>query len=472
MQVVRPWHAGLLGVALLHSVAAIDRRGEARAAPAKAPAPAPPGSPCGLARPAFCEDFERPAPGGRAGPLDEKIWSFARYGHQSRQFFVRTPASTKSRFHQKVVMPATFCGREFSGLLPGKDVAFCAGTGVDGKSSLQLHEVYDDQGDFAFNSLRIRQPFDFTGRTGTIVFDVDAKVNPFAEGHGWWIELFVTEDPAPMPYHEAPGVLSFPRNGIGFAFMGCDGRMKNANAVTRVFVTKNHRILHDLPGWDLPVDECFEARDARMNRLKFLISKDTAEVFASDASNPQKLKRIARATDLGLPFSRGYVHIQHSQYNAHKDGDVTPAQTYRWDNVGFDGPVLPRPRAYEFPDNTAPDIDGDGGVHYGYYLTDKGFQKLSVEGVDLAGATRARLNLSFFAAPGRVLEYRFNGKAVRRYKVPAYDDGEHQLQAVSTDVPLVDLVPGTNLLELKVSAPQTYVHEAVANLDLTLEVAK
>jgi hypothetical protein len=448
-------------------VALHDQPGAAQAAPA------PPPNACGLARAAFCEDFERPDSGGRAGPLNEKVWSFARYGHESRQFFVRSPASTKSREHGKLVMPASFCGREFTGLLPGTDVALCAGTGVDGKSSLQLNEVYDDQGDFAFNSMRIRQPFDFARRTGTIVVDVDAKVNPFAEGHGWWIELFVTEDPAPMPYHEAPGVLSFPRNGIGFAFMGCDnsGSKKISNSVTRVFVTKNHRVVHDLPGGDLPVNECFEAKDGRMNRLKFTLSADTAEVWASDASSPQKLRRIARATELGLPFTRGYVHIQHSQYNAHKDGEVTPAQTYRWDNVGFDGPVLPTPRAYEFPDNTAPDSEGAGGRHYGYYLTDKEFRKLAIDGVDLAGATRARLNLSFFTAPGRTLEYRFNGKAKRTYKVPKQDDTAYQLQTVSTDVPLADLVPGKNVLELKVAAPQTYEHEAVANLDLTLEVA-
>ena len=80
--------------------------------------------------------------------------------------------------------------------------------------------IFDDQGDFAFNGMRIRQLFDFTDRTGTIVFDVDAKVNPDRRVRCWWVELFITDDPAPMPYHEAPGVIAFPKNGIGFCLPG------------------------------------------------------------------------------------------------------------------------------------------------------------------------------------------------------------------------------------------------------------
>ena len=46
------------------------------------PQVAPKGTPadCGIANAAFCETFDTVNDGGRAGPLDEQVWSFARYG--------------------------------------------------------------------------------------------------------------------------------------------------------------------------------------------------------------------------------------------------------------------------------------------------------------------------------------------------------------------------------------------------------
>ena len=63
-----------------------------------------------------------------------------------------------------------------------------------------------------------RQPFDFAGRTGTIVFDVS---NDSQGTHMAWPELWVTDQPVPDPFvHEGPG--GQPRNGFGIRFAGCD----------------------------------------------------------------------------------------------------------------------------------------------------------------------------------------------------------------------------------------------------------
>ena len=35
------------------------------------------------------------------------------------------------------------------------------------------------------------------------------------DGHGWWLEFWVTDQPVPIPYHGAPSVGSYPRNGFG-----------------------------------------------------------------------------------------------------------------------------------------------------------------------------------------------------------------------------------------------------------------
>jgi hypothetical protein len=449
-----------------------------------------PGS-CGLDTPAFCETFDDPKPGGRGGDLDETVWSLARYGHETRQFFVRIPASSSPYNYPDSKLPPVFCGGSFSNILPDQDVVSCSGPSVGGGMSPQLNEVYDDDGDFAFNSMRVRQPFDFTDRTGTITFDVDAKFNPFNVGHGWWVEFWITDDVVPLPYHEAPGVLSRPRNGVGFAFQECDGHEKELlNRVTRVFVTKDYEIVHDKAAWEIDQNDCFQTADQKLNRFQLKINKDSAELWVSDAGE-STTRVTARVSGLDLPFQRGYLHLQHSQYNAHKDGDVgcyeweaslpgadrsqcvTPVQTYRWDNVGFDGPIYRVPRSYEVPDNDAPDIDGTGGRRFGYPVSEKDWTSLTIPGVDPTGTTRAVLSMSAFMNANRTIQMRLNGTMIQSFTLPEYggDDG-HWLRGFATDLPISGLVSGDNTLELRMDSPVSDGQpEDVANIGLTLEGA-
>lgn len=435
----------------------------------------PPGS-CGLENPAFCETFETKHPGGRAGELDERIWSISRWSHQTRMNFVRNPATTL----ENVAFPARFCGEFFEGLLMYEDVALCDGEGVDGTISGRMNEVFDDQGDFGFTSFRVRQMFDFTDRTGTIVFDVDAKINPFALGHGWWVELFITEDPSPLPYHEAPGVQSFPRNGVGFAFQGfndCDqGAELQNNALNRVIVTRNHEILHDYLETDISRDDwevrCFRTRDMKPNRFKFVINKDSADVFASHFDEPLNLRRIARVENLDLPFTRGYIHIQHAAYNAKKDGNATPVQAYSWDNVGFDGPTYALPRSYEVEDNDAPDADNVGGRMFGYDLTTDAWTALTLPDVNVSGATKASFGFTLHTTRfGRTLQYRFNGGPVHEFTAPRFGS-EGGVRGFAVEVPFSELVDGDNRLEVRMKDADAGLHEAIANMDLTLEVSE
>jgi hypothetical protein len=440
------------------------------------PPRAEPGT-CELEAPAFCEEFAQPHDGGRGGQIDENSWSFSRYGHETRQLFVRIPASVEAGYE----LPPTFCGMPFAGLLMPNDVAVCDGVGADGLLSTQLNEVYDDQGDFAFNSMRIRQLFDFTDREGTITLDVDGKINPFNLGHGWWIELFITDDTAPMPYHESPGVLSYPKNGLGFAFQGLNSCSdakggRTGNEISRVFVTKNYQIVHDYPGWELHFDDyegrCFKTADGQLNRFKFVISQNRAEVWASDYDDAKNVRKIMSIEPLDLNFTRGFVHLQHSAYNARKDGHVTGAQTYRWDNIGFDGPSYAMPRAYEIADNDEPDIDGAGGKLYGYYLSADTWTSIPIHSVDLSDANKATFAFSFFIAVGRGLQYRFNGGPEHTFTVPNYGYTGHILRGFAVDVPIEELVNGENTIELKMAPPQEYNTEIVGNMELTVEAAE
>ena len=76
-------------------------------------------------------------------------------------------------------------------------------------SGSHLTMTMDDGGGTVVSSFRPRQPFDFTGRTGVIAFDLGGRV---AGGHGHWPEIMITSEPSPAPYQDLPGLAPFPRH--------------------------------------------------------------------------------------------------------------------------------------------------------------------------------------------------------------------------------------------------------------------
>ncbi len=427
---------------------------------------------CGLASAAFCETFDTPQPGGRGGDLDESRWSFARFGHVVQDFWVRIPAQTypEDASHR---FPATFCGQPFADISPGEDVEVCPGASVDGTESLQLNEVFDDQADFGMSSMQVRQPFDFTGRTGTIAFDVDAKTNPIGFGHGWWIEVWITAEPSPLPYYEEWKSLAFPRTGLGFAFVsGADCPSTETawlNALDSVHIVDDYvpRSLSFFdPTFEHAAERCFKVADGRMNHLELRISTERAELWVSDHDAPASLQLRETIPNLGLSFSRGYVHLQHGQNDASKSG-ATPSQTFRWDNVAFDGPVHPAPRAYDIADN---DVPLAGGTFLGWSLNDLETQSFTFQGVDLTDARAALLQLNLLSRRGQQLEYRFNGQAWHQYAVESATPDEALSRGFAPPVPLADLQAGDNTVELRMPAPAPDITETIANIGLTVEL--
>jgi len=431
---------------------------------------------CGLAGAAFCEDFEDPKPGGRAGDLDESRWHFGRWGHTTTSMFLRQPSETLTmRSGGPVKYQSTFCGEEFSGINMPDDVRYCDGVGPFGNTSKQLNEVFDDQGDFGYNSMRITQPFDFTGRTGAVVWEVDAKINPDNIGHGWWFEIWVTEDPGPMPYHNAPTVIGNPKRGVGFAFQfakRCQQSPTNwMNALETVHIIDDYHPTRVLQGFDLASTTCFKVADAKLNRFRLEISKDKAVLRASDYDGTE-FTYSETVEDMNLPFERGYVHFQHAQYNAHKDGDASPVQTFRWDNIGFDGPALPVPRSYQAADNTQSKEDG---IYFGYDLTGGKTAKLDWNDVSLEGAERARFNFNLHSSAGSRFHYRFNGGGWHDFTVPQAGDENGQVSSVlfrtfSLEAPLSELVEGKNTVEVSLDGAE--FTEGITNLELFLETGE
>jgi hypothetical protein len=412
------------------------------------------GGTCGLAQVAFCDTFDSPSPGGRAGDLDERRWSVARLTQNTNP--------SQGSLNPWPATAAMHCKDPMSGVLPPNDYFIC---GVEYGESNHFMEAFDDQGSYTFNSARIRQPFDFAGRTGTIAFDVDAK----SAGHGWWIELWLADEPVPAPYQVAPGIATLPRNGLGIFFDNRCGDTNHSN-IGSIVIIQNYQVVVDRTGVNAPlVGPCYATQEDVFNHIEVRVSPSRVEVWVSDAGGANFRPRAA--LDAPIPFTRAFVSLQHVGYNAAKAG-VTAQQTYHWDNVGFDGPVLPTPRAYDIPDA----LTGSPTPNLGYLVQSTGMRTccpwtqiapFTLSNVDLTGATGARLNLNVWNfTAGTSLRYRFNGGSWRSYPHP-FPDSTISWRALSIPVALSDLRAGTNTLELQSSGPDL----VVANLDLTIEVS-
>jgi hypothetical protein len=208
--------------------------------------------------------------------------------------------------------------------------------------------------------------------------------------------------------------------------------------------------------------------DGKLNHFEIRLTQDTAEFWASDYEDPASFRRRATIENLDLPFSIGYVHFQHAQYNAAKDGNVTSSQTFRWDNVGFDGPVWPTPRGYDV--QNAGRSGPDGGEYFGWDLPEGEPVSLTVSDVDLTDATSASLNLNVVMRVGDELQYRFNGNAWHSFVIPDGATPEYTiLRGFTLDAPLEELVDGDN--EIEVMMPREGVgYEGMGNVDITVEV--
>jgi hypothetical protein len=170
----------------------------------------------------------------------------------------------------------------------------------------------------------------------------------------------------------------------------------------------------------------------------------------------------------------------------------------RWDNVGFDGPVINNTREFEAPDSQLPVAGNMVGL--GYTITDQSAPlktSITIKGVtNAAGAARARLamNVHYFGnwtnlgLPTWALSYRLNGRPWRTYDLSSSEEaligsgvafqGDKAGQANALiigvlghvfDVPVADLVNGDNVLEIaSANVPFGGIPPVISNVDLVL----
>jgi hypothetical protein len=456
---------------------------------------------CGFEQAAFCDTFGGPGQArGRGGELDATFWSASRMLGQL--------SATRAMAIGMASIPE--CRPDLpSTVWPDQDALICTPTFDLMSGHLLVAAAAQNYGQ---NGYRIRQPFDFTGRTGKIVFD--ASTDPLSPLVGW-LSLAITEDPAPMPGYATQGNDEgsiIPRNAVEVHFANYGGL--DMLSVRHIHVFKDHvDTIYETPSSVAPATHAL----GKVNRYEFSVSSDRIEVkvspFSADGVHfdaPTLVYSLA----VQLPMTRGYVHLSlhnHAslKYTQPDSGYAAVANTVvaRIDNVGFDGPVITNWREYEVPDSLVTFTDPHfqeppdpynaehRGVDVGYFLQDaaKGpAQVFKLPGVKLEGAAKARLALSLWVfTPGAhasyTLQARLNGKAwitrpltdaeakaldrptvVDASGKPFGQPGSQGRLGLTLDVPVADLVEGENTLELVTTNVPTSYPPIAGNIDLIL----
>jgi hypothetical protein len=215
--------------------------------------------------------------------------------------------------------------------------------------------------------------------------------------------------------------------------------------------------------------------------VQIKVSTTHLDVYVSDAGTNVLKHIFSTALTPPLLFSLGYVHFEHAQYNAAKEG-AGSMQTYHWHDMGFDGPIHARLRAYDLPDALTPSTTdyatnghmGSGpALQLGYFLTPAGLTDangrsvapLILPRVDLSNALGASLNLGYWDSDARTkLQYSLNGGPWQSYANP---DGQPTTSWHSLHIPLdlASLQQGRNTIALRASNGSA---AAVAQGDLSL----
>lgn len=447
-----------------------DGGASADAKPPPAGPPGPPGPPgCGLAAAAFCDTFDKASAGGtRARELDGALWSGARS--------VPTPPAYGDVIAiGPATLPSCRDGLPLT-VLPDHDTLVCNTIPTIQSNHLLVAAAAQNYGQ---NSYRIRRPFDFEGRTGTIVFDATLE----AGGLLGWVAVDVTEAPTPAPSYfkvqndENAGV---PRNAIEVHFnQNC--QTTGMASVSRVIVINDYK--HTFIEPTAEQRKCVSASRTSLNHVEVKLSKNHIDVYASPMS-PDGVKfgapELLFGTDVAMPFTRGYVHLTaHNHATLKYSGDTLDAWLPRFDNVGFDGPTINGWREAEVPDSLTAGQKGKQNVGYVLGELTKGWgSPLSFSTIDMSGVKRAQITLTSIvllsqATPSDVeIDYRLNGGPTHKYKYDAAQLAFIGAQAVSgtlplvLDAPIAELHSGVNTIEFAATnAPMSYP-PAVYNVDL------
>jgi hypothetical protein len=432
----------------------------------------------------FCDTFNAPATTGtRSGQLNGNVWGVSRFlgdVNFGQRDYDAAPATA-----------LVGCGGTTT-VRPPNDVIICNG---------QLREATNDNASGVYDAGTVtvlamypKQPFDFAGRTGTVSFDVS---NDTHGEHAVWPEFWMSDLPVPTPFthFEALGG-SVPQNGFGIRFAGSSPAGQfgicptlqnyrrwtvDSAIVVRNYVIEDKDVSGNLvfganTGTKIQILDCVRQpadNSGVLNHVELRISQNQIDVYATDAgvaATPATLKHIAVITKANLTLTRGLIWMEDVHYNADK-AEVSasvPSQrqhTFVWDNVAFDGPFTDRDFAYDALDANQPT------GNFGTWSLGKespanqtsSWDVLNVPANPKPAGVRVLFNFNNEQAPTpTVLTAIVNGHA-HTVAWPFPDKTQDIWRTLAITIPVTDLVPGTNVVQLGSNSAQI-----TANVDIVL----
>ena len=416
---------------------------------------------------AFCDTFDVPAGiGNRSGDLNGTLWGAS-----------RTSGGTGPGWPDPwVTSQLDLCGT-MTTVSPEGDIRICNG---------QIRESSDDNISGVFENGTVtaltiypKQPFDFSGRTGVVGFDVS---NDTQGTHAVWPELWITDKPIPGPFAHFGTWKSLPQFGFGIRFAGftnatgqgatCPEGAGYAGVDSAILI--NNYVSNDsgfqgnlvVSGLDC-VKLSAGASSGQMNHYEVAVSQNQIDVYGTDAGTTSPLKRLATIANANLGFTRGLVWLEDVHYNADKANISSPStsqrnHTFAWDNAAFDGPRLPRDLSFDVLDALVPIT---GGVYLGWDTTNGpvAVQTLPMTAANISAASASLLLLNFLSPTAPLtFTYTINGH-VHTAPWPYPDSLTSTFRTIALPVSLTDLVPGPNAVTIGASAGME-----VANINIVL----
>jgi hypothetical protein len=417
----------------------------------------------------FCETFDNKNPGipSRTGDLDPNVWGVSR-------------ATGNANFGpgQYNGWAATTQLLSCNGTItvsPPNDVMICNGQ-LREASNDNPSGIFDD-GNVTTLAMYPKQPFDFAGRTGTVSFDVS---NDTHNNHSAWPEFWMSDLPVPTPFNHFDSWQALPQHGFGVRFAaqvapGGWGLCPNGNNITKsrwtvdsAVVVRNY-VMEDVnyqgvdfgtasnPPLKLNILDCVIAPSdgsGVMNHIEVRVNQKEIDVYATDAgvaASPTTLRKIASITNANLTLTRGLVWLEDVHYNADKGGAPSERiHTFVWDNLAFDGPFTYRDFSYDALDvgqvNAATNTVDLGKFSLANQTSS--WSVLNMPANPQAAAARVLFNFdNQFSAVPTVLNVTVNGHA-HPTPWPYPDKLTNTWRTFAVTIPLTDLVPGTNVVQI------------------------
>ena len=365
----------------------------------------------------------------------------------------------------------------------------------------QLREASNDNPSGAYEAGGVtalamypKQPFDFAGRTGTVSFDVS---NDSHGTHAAWPEFWMSNLPVPTPFNHFDSWQALPQHGFGIRFgaavpPGGWGSCQNGNnldkrrwTVDSAVIVRNY-VMDDTNGLggartNMAVQQldCVVSppdNSGITNHIELKISQNQIDVYATDAGvapSPSTLRRIAAITNANLSLTRGLIWLEDVHYNADKgeSGPSVPSQrqhTFVWDNVAFDGPFTYRDFSYDSLDaiqhNAATSTVNLGKFSLANQTSS--WNVLNMPAKPQASAVRVLFNFSNVLSPvPTVLNVTVNGHA-HPTPWPYPDKLQNTWRTFAVTIPITDLVPGTNVVQLGSDQPMVTSNVNIVLVDV------